>query len=681
MLKFTTVAIAMLLTLAGCKPSTAPPPPAPPAAKIGAFGLDLADRDLSVKPGNDFYRYAIGKWMDNNPIPADRTVWGTFSQLDAESEKRVKGLIEALPAQAAPGSNEQKVGDYYRAFNDTDAIEKAGLQPAKESLAAIDAAATHEDIAALMGRPDLPVPSPIGIRFDIDLKNPDAYSVTLTQGGLGLPERDYYLKKDATFKDIREKYTAHIARMLTLAGEKDADAKAKKILALETGIAGDHWPIAKRRERDLTYNPRTRAELDKLAPRFPWKVFLTPGGIDAQPKFIVAELDAVQKLGADFRKFSVADWRAYLKYHFLANAANVLPKAFDDEAFDFYGRTLNGQQQQRDRWKRSVDSLDGALGEAVGELYVAKYFPPESKAKMLDLVENLRKAYSQRVQHLSWMSEDTKKVALEKLSTFRPKIGYPDKWRDYSKLEIRAGDAFGNDTRARVFNWHRDADRLDQPTDRDEWGMTPYTVNAYYNPTFNEIVFPAAILEPPFFDPNADSAVNYGAIGGVIGHEMGHGFDDQGAKSDAKGVLRTWWLPADEKAFKTLGDNLVSQYDGYEALPGLKVNGRLTLGENIGDLGGLTVAQEAYRLSLDGKEAPVIDGLTGDQRFFLSWAQAWRTNYREQRLRNQVMADPHSPAPFRVNGVVRNMDSWYQAFDVKPGDALYLDPQERVRIW
>ena len=678
---------AALLTLAACsqkssEPKQAGKAPAPAAhAQIGDFGLASADRDASVKPGNDFYKYAVGHWLDTTQVPADRAVWGTFSELDAESERRVKAIVEGLPGKADAGTNEQKIHDFFAAYVDTDAIEKAGVEPARETLAEIDSARTHEDIAALMGRPDLPVRSPIGIRFDIDEKDPDRYSAIVTQAGLGLPERDYYLKPDAAFKEIREKYRAHIGRMLALAGEKDPEAKAGRILALETQIARAHWPIAKRRERELRYNARTRAELDKLSPGFPWKQLLGAGGIDAQPKFIVAEQDAVQKLGNQFRATPVADWRSYLKYHFLANTADVLPKAFDEEDFDFYGRTLNGQQQQRERWKRAVDALDGSLGEAVGELYVKQYFPPDSKKKMLELVENLRKAYSQRVQQLPWMTEDTRKVALEKLATFRPKIGYPDKWRDYSKLEVRAGDAFGNAARTRSFNWHRDADRLGEPTDRDEWGMTPYTVNAYYNPTWNEIVFPAAILQPPFFDPAADPAVNYGAIGGVIGHEMGHGFDDQGAKSDAKGVLRTWWQPADEKSFKKLGDELVSQYDSFEALPGLKVNGRLTLGENIGDLGGLSVALAAYRLSLGDEPAPELGGLSGDQRFFLSWAQAWRTVYREQLLRNQVMADPHSPAPFRVNGVVRNMDDWYAAFDVQPTDALYLKPEDRVHIW
>ncbi len=688
-------AVTAVLVATACTPSTpvkpsepamSPPPaaavqpPAPPA-QIGAWGIDLTGRDPSVKAGDDFYRFAIGHWLDTNEIPQDRTSWSTFAVLANEAEGRLRGIVEALPANAPVGSNEQKVHDLYRAYLDTDAIERLGLKPVRPMLDAIAAARTHEDVAKLLGRPDLPLRSPIREGVTIDQKNPDRYIVAVSQGGLGLPEREYYLKDDATFVEIRAKYQAHIERMLTLAGHKNAAADAKSILDLETQIAKLHWPIAKRRERDLTYNLRTHDDLIKLAPEYPWEAQLAAGGIAGQPAYVVRELDAVQGLGKLFRKIPVARWRSYMTYHALEGSADVLPKAFDDERFDFYGRTLNGQPQQRDRWKRGIDALDSGLGEAVGQLYVAKYFPPDSKAKMLALVENLRAAYAERMKHLTWMSEPTKQAAMEKLATFRPKIGYPDKWRDYSALEIKAGDAFGNSVRASVFDWQRDVERLAKPTDRDEWGMTPQTVNAYYNPTFNEVVFPAAILQPPYFDPNADPAVNYGAIGGVIGHEMGHGFDDQGAKSDARGVLRTWWAPSDIESFKKLVDRLATQYEGYTALPGLNLNGRLTLGENIGDLGGLTVAYEAYHLSLKGQPSPTLDGLTGDQRFFLSWAQAWRSLMRDARLRTQVMSDPHSPPKFRVNGVVRNMDAWYSAFDVKPGEQLYLAPEERVKIW
>ncbi len=653
----------------------------PSGARIGAWGIDLAGADGAVKPGADFYKHANGQWMATTSIPADRTAWGTAWVLGAEAERDVRAIIESLKPDAPSGSAAQKVGDFYRAYLDVEAIERAGLAPARAGLDAIAAARTHEDVARLLGRPDLGLNSPINPYVSIDEKNPDRYIVVVTQGGLGLPDREYYLKDEEPYKEIRAKYVTHIGRLLALAGQQGSAKQAKAVLAAETAIAKLHWPIEKRRERDLTYNLRTRDQLQDMSKDFPWTAMLTAAGLQNEREFVVSELDAIDALGDAFTQTPVSTWRSYMAYNYLVGVGANLPKAVDDERFDFYGRTLNGQPQQRDRWKRAVAAVDDSLGEAVGQLYVERHFPPESKAQMLELVENLRRAYAQRIRGLPWMSEDTKKVALEKLQTFRPKIGYPDKWRDYSALDVRAGDAFGNATRARAFEWQRQVNRLGKPTDRDEWEMTPQTVNAYYNPTFNEIVFPAAILQPPYFDPNADPAVNYGAIGGVIGHEMGHGFDDQGAKSDARGVLRTWWVASDEAAFKKLTDKLAAQYDGYEALPGLKLNGRLTLGENIGDVGGLTVAYEAYKLSLDGRQAPVLDGLSGDQRFFLSWAQGWRTMMRDARLRNQVMSDPHSPAPFRVNGVVRNMDAWYTAFDVKAGDALYLAPEERVRIW
>jgi len=652
-----------------------------PLAQIAPWGLDLGDRDTAVKPGDDFYRYADGHWLDTQHIPPDRTVWGSFEELEELSEQRVHAIIEALPADAPAGSAAQKIGDYYRAYLDTGAIERLGLAPARPALEAIAAARTSADVARLMGRPDLALKSPLRAFMTTDQKNPDRYIVTITQSGLGMPDRDYYLKDDAVYAGFRDQYRAHIERMLALAGDGNAADEARSVLELETSIARLHWPVAKRRDRDLTYNLRSRSELDTLAPGFPWGAWLGAGGLEGRSEFVVRELDAVQALGQLLASVPVGEWRAYLRYHFLAQSSDVLPKAFDDEAFGFYGRTLHGQQQQRDRWKRAVDAIDRDLGEAVGELYVQRYFPPASKQKMLELVENLRATYAERIGRLEWMTPATKKVALEKLAAFHPKIGYPDKWRDYGALDIVRSDAFGNATRAAVFDWQRRLKRMDAPTDRSEWGMTPQTINAYYNPTFNEVVFPAAILQPPFFDPNADDAVNYGGIGGVIGHEMGHGFDDQGSKSDARGVLHTWWQPEDTQAFKGRVDRLAAQYDGYTVLPGLNINGRLTLGENIGDLGGVSVAYEAYHRSLHGRPAPVRDGLTGDQRYFLAWAQVWRGLYREEQLRSQVTSNPHSPNQYRVNGVVRNVDAWYQAFDVKPGDKLYLPPQERVHIW
>jgi putative endopeptidase len=691
--------LASFLSAAGCTTAPAPGAPAPAAkaagttlapelaeataghAQIGAWGLDLNSHDTTVKPGDDFYRYADGKWIDSSQIPQDRTSWGSFAELADRAEHQIRAITESLSKDALEGSTEQKAGDFYRAYLDTETIERNGLAPARPGLQAIASARTHEQLASLMGRPDLQLNSPLMVAITLDQKNPDRYIVVVTQSGLSLPDRDYYLKDDPVFTSLRAKYVDHVERMLRLAGEKQAAAKAATVLEIETQIAKAHWPAAKRRERDLTYNLRTRAQLEQLTPGFPWQPLLGAQGLGSQPEFVVRELDAVQALAQLFKQLPADRWRAYFEYQYLSATADVLPAAFDAERFDFYGHTLNGQPQQRERWKRAVSALNGALGEVIGQLYVQQYFPPAAKQKMLALVENMRAAYSIRIQQLPWMSADTKRVALEKLAAFRTKIGYPDQWRDYSALQVRAGDAFGNSVRAQVFEWQRQLARLAKPTDRGEWRMNPQTINAYYNPTFNEIVFPAAILQPPFFDPNADPAVNYGGIGGVIGHEMGHGFDDQGSKSDAHGVLRTWWQPQDDQAFRKRVDSLAAQYDEFVALPGLKVNGRLTLGENIGDLGGLSVAYEAYHVSLNGKKPPDLDGLTADQRFFLSWAQVWRSLYRDEQLRTLVMSNPHSPPKFRVNGPVRNIDAWYKAFDVKDGDQLYLPPEDRVRIW
>lgn len=665
---------------------TAATPPAAPTyqgkPKLGTFGVDLAGMDASVKPGADFYKYAGGAWIKANPIPSDRSVWGTFSALREESDANVRKILdEQVAKKPEKGTSAQKAADMYASYLDTAAIDKQGFAPAKPLLDAIGKAKSADDIALLMARADLPCKTPIGMSVTLDQKNPDRYIVAVVQSGLGLPEREYYLKTDKQFTEIREKYEAHIGRVLAMVGDKKAAANAKEILALETKIAEAHWPIAERRDRDKTYNLRTVAELEKEAPKFPWKKYMDALGYGKESAVVVREVTAMPKLAEIFAKTPVATWKAYITYHFLRESADVLPSALDNEVFDFVGRTLHGQPEQRARWKRAVNVINLAIGDTVGELYVARHFQPKAKAEMDRLVENLRKGYASRIQKVEWMSAETKKVALEKLAAFRPKIGYPSKWKDYSKLEVVAGDAFGNARRAEVWDHEYDKARLGKPTDREEWFMAPQMVNAYYNATFNEIVFPAGILQPPFFDSEAEPAVNYGAIGGVIGHEMGHGFDDQGAKSDAKGILRTWWAQADIDAFKKRTQTLADQYSEFEPLPGIKVNGKLTLGENIGDIGGLTVAHEAYTLSLEGKPAEVIGGYTGDQRFFFGWAQVWRTLYRDEALRNQVLSDPHSPAMYRVNGVVRNVDAWYAAFGVKEGDALYLPPEKRVKIW
>jgi putative endopeptidase len=680
-------AIVGIVLLGACSKPAAPPATtsehaaAPAKPLIGAWGFDIVGMDPTVKPGDDFYRYANGKWLATEKIPADQVDWGTFTTLAVQTENQLHGILEALPADAQTGTPEQKARDYYRAYLDVAAIESVGMAAAEPGLKEIADAKSYADIARLMGRPGLSIAAPVNVGPTLDEKNPDRYIIGVSQGGLSLPDRDYYLKKDAQFVELRKKLVTHVEHILALAGDKDAAKSAKDILEIETQIAERHWPADKRRNRSLTYNLRTRDELTKMAGNYPWSELLAAGGLQNRKEFVVGELSAVESLAKYFTTVPVERWREYARYHYIVAFASTLPKAVDDEAFDFYDHILSGQPEQRDRWKRAVNATDGALGEVLGQVYVKKYFPPEAKQKMADLVENLRKAYAQRINNVPWMSAETKTVALEKLAAFHPKIGYPDKWRDYSKLEIRPGDAFGNEVRSRVFSWQFYVERLDKPTDRDEWFMSPQTVDAYYNPVFNEIVFPAAILQPPYFDPNADIAINYGGIGGVIGHEMSHGFDDQGAKSDAHGVLRTWWKPEDEKAFEKLVDALVAQYNQYEPLPGMHINGRLTAGENMGDLGGLTIAHAAYELALNGKTPEVLDGFTGEQRFFLSWAQVWRNLDRDEALRNRLLVNPHSPGKFRVEGVVRNIDDWYSAFDVKPEDKLYLAPDQRVRIW
>ncbi|MBL8531185.1 MAG: M13 family metallopeptidase [Hyphomonadaceae bacterium] len=668
--------------LAGCATRTAAPEAPRAPAAIGAFGIDLAARDLSVRPGDDFFRYANGVWLANTEIPADRTRWGTFDILREKSDNDQRVIIEEVAlAGGAPGTNQQKIADYYNSFLDQNAINAAGMAPIQPELAAIAALRTHEEVVRFAARPDVSTSFPIAIYVGLDERNPDRYLTNMTHGGLGLPEREFYRRSDGQFPQIREAYVAHITRLLTLAGLDNPAQRARAIMAFETQIAERHWPIADRRDRDRTYNLKTRAEIRALAERFPWDPMFDAAGMGAVQEVVISELSAIGPLAQLCVSTPISTWRSYLAYHVVRTNASVLPQNIDDEVFDFFGRTLSGQPQQRERWKRAVQAVNTALGEAVGQIYVQRHFPPESRAQMLALVENLRTAYGQRIDQLPWMSAETKAAAREKLAAFRPKIGYPNRWRDYSALQVNAGDAFGNAKRRQVFEWNHDLERLGRPTDKDEWFMTPQTVNAYDNPVFNEIVFPAAILQPPFFDPNADPAVNYGAIGGIIGHEMGHGFDDQGAKSDAQGVLRDWWTPEDAERFRAVTDRLVAQYDAFTPLEGINVNGRLTLGENIGDNGGLQVSYHAYNLSRNGAAAPVLEGVTGDQRFFLGWAQAWRALIRDAALRNQILTDPHSPSIYRCNGTVRNMDAWYAAFDIQPTDALYLPPDQRVTVW
>jgi len=689
MITFTrrTVSASSIALLAGCASGGSATgvgggAAARPAAAIGAFGIDLASRDLNTKPGDDFFQHVNGGWFASNTIPDDRTTWGTNAILQEKAERDVRTIIEeAALSGGAPGSNAQKIADYYNAYLNQDAIDALGLAPIQPVLTEIAALRTHEQVVRLIARPDIGISAPIDFYITLDEGNPDRYIVGVTHGGLGLPEREYYRRTDGEFPQTREQYKAVIAQMFELLGQPGGAAKAQRILAFETQIAEHHWPIADRRERERTYNLRSRAQVRALAPRFPWDARLEAAGLGEVQEIVVGELSAMRPLAELCMATPVSTWRDYITWHYVRSYANVLPRAIDDANFDFYGRLLNGQPQQRERWKRAISSVNNTLGEAIGQLYVARHFPPEAKAQTLALVENMRRAYGERIRAVTWMSDETKTAALEKLASFRPKIGYPDQWRDYSLYEIRAGDAFGNYVRYAEWSWNHDLERLGRPSDREEWFMVPHAVNAYYNPPFNEIVFPAGYLQPPLFDPNADPACNYGGVGGVIGHEMGHGFDDQGAKSDARGVLRDWWRPEDVTRFQSLTGRLVEQYNQFEPLPGLNVNGRLTLGENIGDCGGLQVALHAYTLSLNGQEAPVLDGTTGVQRFFMARAQCRRELRRDQSLRNQVLTDPHSPARYRVNGPARNMDAWYEAFNVQPGDALYLAPADRVTIW
>jgi putative endopeptidase len=677
------VTASSLALLAGCATGAGAASTAPRGrAAIGAFGIDMTAIDPNVKPGDDFFQYVNGAWLDANTIPDDRTTWGTNDMLAVKAEHDVRTIIEeAAVAGGAPGTNRQKIADYYNAYLDQDAIDARGLEPIQPALAQIAAFRTHEDVVRFIGTPGNGASFPIGIGVGLDERNPDRYLPQMGHGGLGMPEREYYRRDDRQFPELRSGYEAACANMLGLIGISDGAAKASAIMALERQIAELHWPIADRRERERTYNLMTRAQVRALAPQFPWDAYFDARGLADQDEVVISELSAMGPLANLVMATPVSTWSSYVAWHYTRSRAAVLPRAIDDANFSFYGRQLSGAQVQRERWQRAIQSTNGTLGEAIGELYVARHFPPETKAQALVLVENMRRAYGDRIDSSPWMSAETKVLAREKLATFRPKIGYPDRWKDYSGFEVRAGDAFGNQQRYVIWDWRHDLERLGRPSDRDEWFMNPHTVNAYYNPPFNEIVFPAGYLQPPLFDPNADAGVNYGAIGGVIGHEMGHGFDDQGAKSDAHGVLRDWWNEEDVRRFREVTDRLADQYSQFEPLPGLNLNGRLGLGENIGDCGGLQVALHAYRISLNGEEAPVLDGTTGLQRFFMGRAQHRKQLQREQALRNQVMTGPHSPARYRINGPARNMDAWYEAFNVQPGDALYLPPEERVTIW
>lgn len=647
-------------------------------------GIDKSNIDKSVRPQDNFYRYINGAWLKNNEIPADKTAIGSFYDLRDQSDEDVKALIEELAAteDLKAGSDEQKVADLFRSFMDQEKLNMAGTKPIQSTLDAINNVSSKKELAAFLGEyGHLGITNPLGLYVTMDAKQSSRYAVHVWQGGLGLPDQDYYFNETERFENLRNGYVAHIEKMFDLAGLKDGSAAAKTIMDLETKLAEHHWTRVESRDSEKRYNKFESAKLSGLTDGFDWAAFLTAQGIADQKDIIINQPSFIEGFGDIMAKTSLEDWKTYLTFHTLSNFASYLSSDIDNENFDFFSKQLRGRMEQRPRWKRGVSVVNNNLGEIIGKVYVSRHFKPEAKARMSDLVENLRSAYGSSIDELEWMSKDTKKAAHVKLAAFTPKIGYPDRWEDYSALTVDASDLVGNIIRSNKVAEQKEIEKLGGPIRKWEWGMTPQTVNAYYHPTVNEIVFPAAILQPPFFNMAADDAVNYGGIGAVIGHEMGHGFDDQGSKYDADGNLRNWWTENDLAEFKKRGANLIEQYAGYKVFDDLNVNGELTLGENIGDLSGVTIAYKAYKASLNGKEAPLIDGLTGDQRFFMGFAQIWRSKIVEESMRNRVATDPHSPGEFRALGSLSNMDEFYQAFDVKKGDAMYLAPEKRVKIW
>ncbi|MEA3003816.1 MAG: putative endopeptidase [Sphingomonadales bacterium] len=648
----------------------------------GKWGFDLTGMDRAVKPGDDWFSFVNGSWAKHTSIPADRTSWGAFAVLRDLSEARLRKLVEGYRTDDAANPDRMKVASLYRGFMDEAAAERLDAAPLRARLAPVQAAATKEDVARLMGQSMGGFgASFFGPGVSDDAKQPDIYSLYLRQSGLGLGDRDLYL--DAKFKPQLDRYRQYVAQMLGLASWPNPEAAADKVVAMETRIAQAHWTRAQSRDRDKTYNLMSLAELQAQAPGFPWTVFWQAAGISRAERAIVAQNTAFPKIAQIFADTDLDTLKAWQAFRTTDDIAPLLSKRFVDAQFEFRSHFLNGQPQQRERWKRAVAFSENALGEAIGRDYVALYFPPDSKAKMDQLVANLRIALGGRIRNLAWMGPATREQALAKLAHFNVKIGYPSKWRNYDALQVVPGDLVGNAERAGRFEWDYRRNRMGNPVDKAEWGMTPQTVNAYYNSVKNEIVFPAAILQPPFFDPKADPAVNYGGIGGVIGHEISHGFDDQGRKSDGNGVLRDWWTAGDAAKFEAQATRLGAQYEAYSfaELPGMHINGRASMGENIGDLGGTMISLDAYHNSLHGRRAPLLGGYTGDQRFFLGWGQVWRTLQRPEALRQQLVSDPHSPGQIRAVAPLRNVDAWYTAWGIKPGDRLYIAPADRVRIW
>ena len=652
-------------------------------------GIDLSHVDANIRPQDDLFGHVNGRWLTEHDIPADRATDGAFRHLFDRAEAQVRDLItEASESGAAAGTDEQRVGDLYAGFLDEEAVERRGTQPLRNELATIDDAADSDALAAVVGALQRTgMGGGIGIYVDTDAKDSTRYLVHFNQSGIGLPDESYF--RDEQHANVLAAYPGHIARMFSLVFEGESEDHAEtaaRIVALETKLAAAHWDVVKRRDADLTYNLRTFAELQTEGVGFDWAGWVTTlgGTPESVAEIIVRQPDYLTAFAALWGSEDLEDWKRWARWRLIRARAPWLNRDLVAEDFEFYGRLLTGAEQIRDRWKRAVSLVDSLMGDAVGKLYVARHFPPDAKARIDALVDNLQGAYRLSISELDWMTPETRERALTKLNKFIAKVGYPPKWRDYSQLVIDRDDLYGNYQRGYTVNHDRELAKLGGPVDRDEWFMTPQTVNAYYNPGMNEIVFPAAILQPPFFDAEADDAANYGAIGAVIGHEIGHGFDDQGAKYDGEGNLVDWWTDDDRTEFGARTKALIEQYDPYtprQLDSGHHVNGAFTVGENIGDLGGLSIALLAYQLSLNGRPAPVIDGLTGVQRVFFGWAHVWRAKSRDAEAIRRLAVDPHSPPEFRCNGVIRNVDAFYDAFGVAEGDALFLDPQSRVRIW
>ena len=662
------------LALIGTAPSAAAP-------TFGTWGYDNSAMDRAVKPGDDFFDFVNGAWAARTQIAPDRTFVGIDSVLNDQIDKDLRAIVEDMARDSASsGRLGQQVGDYYASWMDEAGLERFGTAPLQPYLQRIAAVQTRNDLVDLFAEPGFP--APIAIGMIPDFKDPTHYGVYAFQDGLGLPNRDYYLLTDAKSAAYRKAYREYVVTMQKLAGIADPEARADRIIALENRIAKLHWTPEKSRDIEATYNPMSRAKLKTFAPQVDWGRMLDKLGLTNVDTLVVGQTDAIAGEAKLLADVPLDTWKDWTTFHFISANAQYLPKAFDEAKFNFYSKTLRDVPNQRDRWKRGVAEVNDALGEGVGQIYVQRHYPAQSDQQMGELITNIRAALNDKIANSSWMDAPTKSEALAKLASFDPRTGHPSKYIDYSSLDVKRGDLLGNAIRAQDFQWKLQLSRLPKPVDRTLWDMLPQTNNAYYDPTQNQITFPAAILQPPYFDPNADPASNYGSIGATIGHEIGHGFDDQGRKFDAKGQLRDWWTPATAKLYTAQASKLVDQYNGYEPIPGVKIKGELTLGENLGDLGGLEIAYAAYkRYVADHGEPPVIDGLTGDQRFFIAYGYNWEKKQREGAVREQLLTDEHSPAKYRVNGVVRNMDAWYAAFGVKPGDKLYLAPADRVHVW